>query len=597
MKNYRIEPPFWWAGMKDNRLQLMVHGNNISNLTVESPSKKLKVESWQSTNNPNYLFINLSLQNTPHGTYQLHFLENKKVVNTIDYQIKSRESNSANRRGFNSADVIYLITPDRFANGDSSNDEVDSLKEKLDRQNPDGRHGGDIQGVIDNLDYIHKMGFTQLWLNPVLENDQPQYSYHGYSTTDYYRIDERYGSNRLYRELSREAKRKEIGLIKDIILNHIGSEHWWMKDLPAEDWINHNAKFSPTSHKRESLHDPHGVAEDRNGFADGWFVPTMPDLNQRNPMLANYLIQNSIWWIEYADLSGIRLDTYSYSDKKFLTDYTQRIVAEYPEFTMVGEEWSINPAIVAYWQKGKRRHDDYQSDLTSLMDFPLQDALVKGLTEKDSWSDGFQKLYATIAGDFIYANPEKLVIFPDNHDMGRIFTQLKHDVALTKMALVFFATTRGIPQFFYGTEILMDNKESDSHGVIRSDFAGGWKSDKRNAFSGSGLSNSQSEMQLFMKKLLNWRKNSPVIHTGKLTHYAPQNGVYVYFRHNQSSKVMVVLNKNKGTVVINPEKFPSMLKDEKGRVGRDIFTERKYSMNKAIEVEGMSALVLDIVKN
>lgn len=593
-----IEPPSWWTGMKDKKLQLMVHGQGIADLTVKTDSKGWKITSTEKTDNKNYLFINLLIaDNASAKSYQLHFSRQAMTSSdfTVNYALNSRRKNSSERQGFNASDVIYLITPDRFANGDYQNDQVEGLKEGINRRDHYGRHGGDIQGVIDHLSYIQEMGFTQVWLNPVLENDHPKSSYHGYSTTDYYNIDKRFGSNLLYKELSQKAKSKGIGIIKDVILNHIGSEHWWMRDLPSKDWINNNTQYKETTHRRESLHDPHGTQEDIEAFASGWFVPTMPDLNQRNPFLANYLIQNNIWWTEYADLSGIRVDTFSYSDKKFLAEYTRRLMHEYPNLNIVAEEWSVSPNIVSYWQRGNKTHDGYQFELPSLMDFPLQDSLVKGLTEKETWSDGLRKLYETTASDFVYADPYNLVIFPDNHDMSRIFTQLDHDQALTKIAIAYFATTRGIPQYFYGTEILMDNRNTDSHGVIRTDFPGGWKMDTISAFSGRSLEKDQISMQNFTKKLLNWRRGSNAVHKGKLTHYAPKDGTYVYFRHDNNDKVMVLLNKSDKTVEINPDDYSSMLSNkEKKTSALDILTDKSYLLGNKFSISAKSVLILQL---
>jgi glycosidase len=327
-----------------------------------------------------------------------------------------------------------------------------------------------------------------------------------------------------------------------------------MKDTPSDDWINNNGKFVGTTHKREALHDPHAVESDKKGFSDGWFVPTMPDLNQRNPHLANYLIQNAIWWVEYANLSGIRVDTYSYPDKDFLSQWTQRIMQEYPHLNIVGEEWSVNPAITAYWQRGSHKHDDYVSALPSVMDFPLQAAVVKALDADESWNSGFISIYETLATDFLYADPNNLVIFPDNHDMSRIFTQVGHDVEKWNMAMTLFLTTRGIPQVFYGTEILMQNEGTTDHGVIRTDFPGGWKDDSaKNAFSGKGLTPDERFAQQRTKQLLSLRKTHPHLFEGELKHYAPKDGVYTYFRvdnNNKKNALMVVLNKQETSLTL-----------------------------------------------
>lgn len=588
-----LEPPFWWSGMQDQSLQLLVHGDNIAGSEVYMAYPGVTLLSVETVENANYVFLNLELsKKIKAGTFSIDFRREGELYASYQYELKSRREGSSQRKGFSPADVIYLITPDRFANGDTSNDSVEGLKESVNRTLKGGRHGGDIRGIIEHLDYLGDMGFTQLWLMPVLQNDMQDYSYHGYSTTDFYQVDKRFGDNELYAQLSRDGAAKGIGLIKDMILNHIGLEHWWMKDLPSKDWINNDGKFKETSHRREALHDPYGTVEDIKAFSDGWFVPSMPDMNQRNPLLAKYLIQNAIWWVEYADLSGIRVDTYSYSDKTFLSEWTRRIMEEYPNLNVVGEEWTTNPAIVAYWQKGSTRHNDYESELPSVMDFPLQDKLVKGLKNEETWATGLRELYETIASDFLYGDPYNLTIFADNHDMSRIFTQLDEDEALFKMAMTYFLTTRGIPQIFYGTEILLKNPGTDDHGIIRSDFPGGWKSDTISGFTGVGLSQQQINAQDFLKKLLNWRKKSKAVTQGSLTHYAPENGVYVYFRSHADQRIMVVLNKNDEEVTLLPERFKAMLGGFSQ--GADILSGKTMNLNKNIPIHAKSAMVFEL---
>ena len=598
-----LEPANWWAQMASNQLQLMVHGDDISQYSVSvKDGTGITVQSVQTTDNPNYLFVNLILaDDVKPGDYTLEFSHSDKTSFSHQYPIYQRQAGSAQRRGFDASDVIYLITPDRFVNGDLSNDEVTSMKEGINRSHPGGRHGGDIQGIIQRLDYISDMGFTQMWLNPVLENNMPTYSYHGYSTTDYYQVDPRYGDNELYISLAKQAKEKGVGLIKDVILNHIGSEHWWMKDMPASDWINNGGKFVGTTHLREAIHDPYAAEVDKKGFADGWFVPTMPDLNQRNPFLATYLIQNSIWWIETAHLSGIRLDTYSYPDKAFLSDWNARIIEEYPNFTVVGEEWTLNPAITAYWQRGSKRHDDYDSQLPSVFDFALQDAIVKSLTSKEAWNSGWITTYTSLANDFLFGDPTKLVTFPDNHDMSRIYSVLGEDAALTRMALTFFATTRGIPQYYYGTEILLPGL--DDHGVIRTDFPGGWPSDTVNAFTGKGLTAEQQNTQSMLKKLLNWRKTSPAITRGNLIHYARENGTYTYFRYegdlsvdNTKPLVMVVMNKNEEAAELSLDRFTQVLQNRQFVV-RDVLNNKSFKLTNSLTIPAKTAAVFELVPN
>ncbi|GGW88161.1 glycoside hydrolase family 13 protein [Alteromonas halophila] len=542
----QVSPPHWWADMASPSLELMLHGDDIADDTVTVTGEGVTLVEQRSLDSDNYLFVALDVENTVPGKVTLSVTDENGQVKTLDYSFKARDDGSAQRQGFSAKDAIYLITPDRFANGDTSNDNVSGYRDKQDRSDKGGRHGGDIAGMMQHLDYISDMGFTQIWTMPLLENAMEKYSYHGYSTTDYYRIDPRFGSNQLYRQFSERAAKHGVGVIMDMILNHIGSDHPWMRDMPSSDWIHNGGEFTPTSHRRESLHDPHGVESDIRAFADGWFVPTMPDLNQSNPHLATYLIQNAIWWVEYAGLSGIRVDTYSYSDKAFLAEWTRRLMQEYPNLNIVGEEWSTNPAITAYWQQGSQRHDDYQSALPSVMDFPLQSSLMSALTQSESWDSGLRVIYDTLATDFLYGDPYNLVVFADNHDMSRVFSQLNEDKALWDIAMTVMLTTRGIPQVFYGTEILMANPGTTDHGIIRSDFPGGWQGDEVNAFSGKGLTDDQRWAQQRIKQLLSLRKSAPELFAGELVHYAPDDGVYVYFRTAQSSGtpgMMVVVNK------------------------------------------------------
>ncbi|AWL11070.1 Neopullulanase [Saliniradius amylolyticus] len=588
-----LEPLSWWVGMQNPELQLMIHGDDIGQLTPVIDYPGVTLDAIHRVENDNYLFVDLTIdEQTQPGSLTIDFNRDGQTELSYDYPLNSRRDGSAQREGFGPEDVIYLITPDRFANGNTDNDSVEAMKEPINREYKGGRHGGDLEGIIQHLDYLESLGVTQMWLNPVLENDMDRYSYHGYSTTDYYRIDPRYGSNEDYRRLSRQAQKHGVGLVKDIILNHIGSEHYWMEDMPTPDWINHGGEFVETTHRREALHDPHAVESDVKAFTDGWFVKTMPDLNQRNPFLANYLIQNSIWWVEYADLTGIRLDTYSYPDKGFLSDYTRRVMAEYPDLGLVGEEWSHNPAIVAYWQKGTERHDDYQSYIPSMFDFPLQNALVNALNNEETWGTGLRELYQSIANDFLYGNPYQLGIFADNHDMTRIYTALNEDYALYKMAMKYILTTRGIPQLFYGTEILMSHPGTDDHTIIRSDFPGGWQDDKSNAFTGDGLTEQQLNAQSLVTDILNWRQTASAIHNGKLTHYAPTDGTYTYFRHNDEQTVMVILNKNDESVTVDTGRFHEVIGDK--TTARPVLGGEPVALDQGIVIQAKSARIFEV---
>lgn len=589
----RVEPLHWWTGMENPELQILMYGHNLASLTPVINYSGISIDRIERTGNSNYLFLYLNIsRNTNPGTFIIHLNKNGREQLSYNYELKPREKGSDIREGFNSSDVIYLITPDRFANGNPQNDTVAGFTDSLNRSDAYGRHGGDIQGIINHLNYIDKMGFTAIWLNPVLENAMPEQSYHGYATTDYYNVDPRFGSNKLYKKLSIEAEKRGIKLIMDMIMNHAGSNHWWMKDPPTQDWFHYQDSIRTTNHRRTTLHDPYAADIDRKRFTHGWFVPSMPDLNQSNPLLADYLIYNSLWWIEYAGLRGIRHDTHPYAGQKFLQKWTCRIMEEYPNFNIVGEEWGVNPLILAKWQSGSRLPADFGSCLPSLMDFPLQVSLIESLTEAESWGTGFIKAYETLSYDYLYPDPENLVIFTDNHDMNRYYRQVNKDFDLYKMGLSYIMTMRGIPQFYYGTEVLMSNEKDGDHGQIREDFPGGWPSDSTNAFSGQGLHGKKEMARSFVKKLVNWRKASPVIHNGKLMQYAPKhNGVYVYFRYNDSNTVMVAFNKNEEKMLLDRSYFSQRLAGFE--LGTDVITGKTYSLD-TLAVPARSALILEL---
>lgn len=588
----RMEPPFWWNGMQNTELQIMFYGPEISQYDCKITDENIRINQVVKTNNPNYLFLYVNIPENHSGNMKIQLIKNGLVSKTIEYELKDRMPKSSERQGFNSSDVIYLITPDRFANGNTENDINKDLGDVLNRKDPQARHGGDIQGVIDHLDYIQDMGFTAIWLNPVLENAMPHTSYHGYATTDYYKIDPRYGSMKDYLKLSEEAHKRGIKLIMDQIMNHCGSHHWWMNDLPDSNWINSKEKYQITNHKRTVEMDPYAAPSDKEKFERGWFVDAMPDINGENPLVSDYMVQNSIWWVEYANLDGIRHDTHPYPGAQYMSDYTCSIMNEYPNFNIVGEEWSESPIIVSRWQAGNPISEKLHSCLPSLMDFPLQQTLNKSLVAEESWGTGMNKLYEIIALDYVYPDADNLVIFGDNHDMDRFYTQINEDFDLFKMGIAYLATMRGIPQIYYGTEILMSNGEDHSHGVIRSDFPGGWKSDAKNAFTRQNLSNKELEAQEYVRSLLNWRKNKEVIHHGKLMHYAPHDGLYVYFRYDNRDKVMVVLNKDDKPRSLNYSDFPEMLQQNSQL--KDVFSQEVHAIQN-INIPAKSAAIFEVI--
>ncbi|MCX6302332.1 MAG: glycoside hydrolase family 13 protein [Bacteroidia bacterium] len=587
----RVEPPSWFTGMKDTGLQLMVYGKEIGSFDVIADYPGVKVTKLVKTGNPNYLFVNLDISSSAvPGSVKLTFTQGKQKL-VHNYPLLGHPAEPA--KGFNTSDVIYLLMPDRFANGDPSNDNVDAMLEKVSRANPNGRHGGDLKGISDHLDYIKDLGVTGIWLNPFLENNQTAYSYHGYSITDLYCVDPRYGSNEDFKNLVSKAHDTDMKLIMDMICNHIGSGHWWMKDLPSEDWIHQFSTFTRTNYRVSTNMDPYAAKSDADLSEKGWFDNTMPDLNQSNPLVETYLIQNSLWWIAYFGIDGIRMDTYPYPEKNMMSRWAKSITDEFPGFFIVGEVWYQQEAMTAYWALDKVNSDGYQSNLPSVTDFPLSLATHRAFNEPDNWTDGLARLYNILSQDFLYPDPFRNVIFLDNHDMTRFFTETGMRLDIYKMALSFILTTRGIPQFYYGTEIVMEGDKNRGDGYLRGDFPGGWPGDNKNAFTGNGLTTTEKDAFDFTGKLLKWRKDKEVIHTGKLKHYIPENGLYVYFRYNKNESVMVILNNNeKNSVTINKDRYAEAMAGF--TKGYDVITGKTVDDLTSFRVGPKTAMILEL---
>ena len=587
----RVEPANWWVGMRHSEVELMLHGRDIAALQARTTHPGVRVLGTAALDSPNYLFVTVAIdEDAAPGELAIELLDGDAVVARHPWRIDAREP--APPRGFKTRDAIYLITPDRFANGDPSNDTVAGMREGANRADPDGRHGGDLAGIRAHLDYIASLGFTRIWPTPVLENDQASTSYHGYAITDLYRVDPRMGSNEEFRALAREAREHGIGIIMDVVLNHIGSEHWWMRDLPSRDWINHGGRFVPTNHRRTTIQDPYAAPGDRAGFTDGWFVEAMPDLNQRNPHLARYLVQNTLWWIEYAGLAGIREDTFGYADADFLSRWAKAVMDEYPDFDMVGEEWSPNPAIVAHWQRGKANASGHVPHMTSMMDFPTHIALRDALLRPDTWESGWMPLYEALANDFLYPDPGALVVFAENHDTTRLLAHVDGDLGLWKLGLAWVATIRGVPQFYYGSEVLLRGPAERHDGQLRADMPGGWAGDAANAFTGEGLDARQREAREFVRRLFNWRKGATAVHAGSLVHYAPEDGVYVYFREHEGRKVMVALNRNPADAPLALGRFAGSIGD--ARTGTDVLTGRRMPLGEVLRLPARAPLILEL---
>lgn len=586
-----VEPPFWWIGMKENKVQLMIHGANIGRVQPLTKAKGISVSKVNRAGN-NYLFVDLNIgNNAVAGKFKIYFREGKDTVTSINYELKLRASGSANRKGFTTSDAIYLIMSDRFANGDPANDNMPGMREKADRSNPSGRHGGDIKGIKDHLDYLQKLGVTTIWNTPLLENNMPSSSYHGYAITDFYKIDPRFGTNESYREMVEAAHHKGIKIIMDMVFNHYGSGHWWTKDLPQKDWVNVWPEFTRSNYRAAVITDPNASDYDKDKMEKGWFDTTMADFNQKNPFVANYLIQNSIWWVEFAGLDGIRQDTYPYSDKKFMVEWMKRIREEYPNFNVVGEAWLNIPAQVAYWMDKSPNKDGFRSHLTNVFDFPLMFAIQKAFIEEDGWETGTTRLYDILSQDFVYSDPLKLVVFADNHDIERMYPVLK-TTDNVKMALAFVFTTRGIPLVYYGTEALSDRGNLQGDAGKRKDFPGGWEGDTINFFTNTNLSADQHSMLDYMTKLLNWHKGNKVVQEGKLTHYIPENGVYVYFRTLGKESVMVIMNNSKIEKTLKTLRFKENL--DGFRIGKDVMNDTAIKDLKNIELPAKTVKIIEL---
>lgn len=602
----RIEPPFWWAGMAKSEIQIMIYGEGLYSL--ESISTDLEMKGISKTENEHYLFVTVDTQGFEPGTYHFNLEYNDGMVEVMEYELLPRVQNSKTRKGFDSSDAIYLIMPDRFANGDPSNDSVDGMKEKANRNFKGGRHGGDLQGVIDHLDYLEDLGVTALWSTPLLEDNDERYSYHTYAQSDVYKIDPRYGTNEDYKKLGDELHKRDMKLIMDYVTNHWGATHWMMQDLPTQSWIHQfddNAGkdfpvkgYANSSYRQTTQMDPNVSIIDDRYAEKGWFVSSMPDLNQSEPLLLNYLIQNTIWWIEYAGLDGLRVDTYSYNEKEGIAKWTKAIMNEYPNFNIVGETWMHDQAQIAFWQKNSAigAIQSYNSGLPSVMDFTLHDAIMIAFNEdQQNWDKGMIRVYENFVNDFLYPDIDNILVFAGNHDTNRINGDglYNGDLAKYKLAMTLVLTTRGIPQLYYGDEIGMaGNRDTDGDGDIRRDFPGGWKGDEINAF--KNPTDFQKGYQEFTKKLLNYRKNKEVIHTGKLLQYVPENNCYVYFRYNDDSRVMVIINNNPESITLDLKRFEEGLSDRKN--GVDILTDKKVKLSDSLKLEGKTSMVIDLDK-
>lgn len=585
----KVEPPFWWEGMKNSSLMITLYGDNLTDYSVHSAD--LNLTDVVRLANPNYLFVYADLTSSKAGDYTLVLEHPSKPSIKMAYELKQRRGDSALRKGYDSSDFIYLIMPDRFANGDATNDSHPDLHEQANRNDPWGRHGGDLQGIIDNLDYIEQLGVTAIWNTPVLEDNDPKGSYHMYAASDVYQIDRRFGSNEKYKQLSEELKKRDMKLIMDYVVNHWGLEHYMIKDLPSNDWINQWDEFTPSSHAKEIFSDPYAAEVDLKHLVNGWFVQSMADLNQKQPQLLKYLTQNAIWWIEYADLSGFRVDTYPYNSRDEVTMWSKAIMDEYPNFSIVAESWVINPIHLSYWQKDSpiAAMSGFNSQVTHVKDFALFAAVHEVFNEETPWWDQkMNKIYKVFQNDFVYANPHDLMVFLENHDTTRINEIVDFDDY--KLMTTLLATVRGVPQTYSGTEISIKGSKEKGDADLRKDFPGGWPDDSRSAFTSAGRTDVENKYFDFTARLFNWRKTEPIIHHGKTMHFAPQNEVYVYFRYTDNKTIMVVLNANDEDQTLNMQRFNQRIGN--AQIGKDVFSKAVTPLTGQLPIPANSTKII-----
>ena len=598
LKIDRVEPPYWWTGMAQDTLQIMLHGRDIAGATASLNYPGVNIAEQVRLDSPNYLLLYLTIgKDAAPGTLDIQLKEGKRSA-TLPYELKQRTTDPATKTGFDASDVLYLVMPDRFA---ADNRDQNAAAKGMDypvtpdRSNPNGRHGGNIGGLREHLDYIDSLGVTAVWACPVLENDMPGGSYHGYATTNYYRIDPRFGSNEEWREFVDEAHGKGIKVVMDMIFNHSGSNHPWMKDMPSKDWYNFPDpdKFVQTNYRLSTVHDPYASDYDYKRTVDGWFVKSMPDLNQRNRHLMKYLSQNSIWWIEDSGIDGIRMDTYPYADFDGMVSWLKDVRKEYPGFNIVGECWYGNEGGEAFWQKGSFTNRKGDPELDTVMDFVLSIKAREAFSSQtDPWN-GINAMYDHLALDYLFPDPSRILTFLDNHDTDRFLLENPDDLGWWKQAVAFLLTTRGIPQIYYGTEILMNGSKEGSDGYVRRDMPGGFPDDigEVDVFSGKGLTDQQQEALGFMRKLLNWRKGNDVIAKGSLKHFMPYQGVYVYERKLGDRQVVVMMNGNDKPVTMDMEQTLEIL--PYGTVKRDMLSGKDVTVMEQMTFPSRALYILE----
>jgi glycosidase len=591
----RVEPMFWWVGMKNPKLQLLVHGDKIAERTVKFSYPGVKLVQVHKVENPNYLFLDLDISSSAvPGTFTITFAKAGAEKLYYKYALKKRDNSPNRTQGVTNKDLIYLIMPDRFSNGDPTNDSVPGMAEmKVDRSQMYARHGGDIQGIMNHLDYLKDLGVTTIWLTPEITNDMPHASYHGYAVTDHYKVDPRFGTNELYKAFVDKCHSMGLKVIKDLVHNHSGTNDFFIKDMPMKSWVHQWPTFTRSNFRDPAVMDPHASAIDRKVMLDGWFDTTMADMNENNPYVENYLTQNHIWWAEYAGVDGFRLDTYPYNDAEYMADWARKIKAEFPHLTFYGETlvWSV--ANQAFFTEGNTVNRGFDTGLPGVVDSQMKDAIAEALNGKLDWTTGVNRLYLTLAQDFLYQDATRNVVFLDNHDMSRFYSVVDEDFSKYKAGMALLLTTRGIPQMYYGDEILMAGYDNPD-GLVRSDFPGGWAGDKVNKFTAEGRTAKENKAFNYVRTLANYRKNTPALQTGKLMQYIPENGVYVYFRYDAAKTAMIIYNGNDEANTLNTDRFSERMAGYTGAV--NVVTKEAPGSIKNIDIPAKTALVLELKK-
>lgn len=586
-----VEPPYWWVGMANDTLQVMLTGPDIAQASAEVDYSGVKLDRQVSLDSPNYKLLYFTIApDTKPGKMPIRLnLDGRKL--TLDYELKARDMKGEDYEGFSAADVLYLLMPDRFAQGDAVAATDLEYNDAPDRTQPSTRHGGNLKGIADKLDYLDSLGITAIWSCPVLENDMPGGSYHGYATTDYYRIDPRFGTNADWQELIAQAHKRGIKVVMDMIFNHSGSNHPWMKDMPSKDWYNHPEGNELTNFRLSTIHDPYVSDYDLDHTVNGWFVSAMPDLNQKNPHLMKYLIQNSIWWIESSKINGIRMDTYPYADMQGMAQWAADVLKEYPNFNIVGECWYGNEAGPAFWQSGSKINP-VETNLPTVMDFKYNiDREKMFFEETDPWN-GLNHVYDHLALDYLYPDPQHILTFLDNHDTDRFLPEMPDSLGVWKQALAFLLTSRGIPQLYYGTELLMNGTKKISDGYIRLDMPGGFPGDKVDAFTREGRTDMQNEAWDYLSRLLQWRRGeaNDVIAKGTLKHFMPQNGIYAYERRLGDKQVVVLLNGQSEPNTVTMERTVEIL--PYGKTMRDLVSGKDVTITEEMTFAPRQVMIL-----